>query len=80
MSIVAEITIIVNRLACADIPSDHLCYMLDEHEWRSFINEIEEMHVSYASQNRDYSYIEEMRFMGMHVRKRSTSTSQSESP
>lgn len=70
MSIVTDITIMVDRLARANIPTEHLCYMLDEHEWLSFTSEIEEMHVSYTRENRDYSYIEEMRFMGMHVRKR----------
>lgn len=73
MSIVTDIATMVDRLNRANIPSEHLCYMLDEHEWLSFTREIEEMHVSYASGNRDYSYIKEMRFMGMHVRQRTQS-------
>jgi len=71
MSIVTDIATMVDRLARANIPSEHLCYMLDEHEWRSFTSEVEEMHVSYTSADRDYSYVEEMRFMGMRVRKQS---------
>lgn len=70
MSIVTDIATMVDRLARANIQTEHLCYMLDEHEWRSFTSELEEMHVSYAGADRDYSYIEEARFMGMHVRKR----------
>jgi hypothetical protein len=71
MSIITDIATMVDRLARANIPSEHLCYMLDEHEWRSFTSEIEEMHLTYSNDPaRDYSYIEEMRFMGMHVRKR----------
>lgn len=68
MSIVADITIMVDRLKRANIPSEHLCYMLDEHDWLRFTQEIEEMHVGYEQGNRDYSYIKEMRFVGMHVR------------
>jgi len=74
MSIVTDIATLVDRLARANIPSEHLCYMLDEQEWREFMREIEEMHINYASSDRDYSYIEEMRFMGMHVRKRTSNT------
>ena len=68
MSIVTDIVTMVDQLARANIPSEHLCYMLDEHDWLRFTREIEEMHISYANGNRDYSYIKEMRFMGMHVR------------
>ena len=71
-SIQTDITILVNRLKRADIPLDHLCYELSEHEWESFVRELEAMHLRWGDEVRDYSYVENMRFMGMPVRKRVT--------
>jgi len=45
---------------------DHLCYELDEHEWREFIGDMERM----TYEQRDYSYTDEFIYMGLHVRKR----------
>jgi len=72
MSIQADITILIDRLKRANIPMDHLCYELDEHEWGAFCRELEAMHVNYSNEDRDYSYVENMQFMGMPIRKRST--------
>ncbi len=77
MSIQGDITILIDRLKRANIPMEHLCYELDENEWQAFCRELEAMHIDYASGERDYSYVENMRFMGMPIRKR-TSTSAAE--
>jgi len=70
--ITSDITILINRLQRANIPLDHLCYELDEHEWRLFCRELEALHVSYSNEERDYSYAENVRYMGMPVRKQAT--------
>jgi extradiol dioxygenase family protein len=71
MSIQGDITILIDRLKRANIPMEHLCYELDEHEWQTFCRELEAMHIDYRDEDRDYSYVENMRFMGMPIRKRS---------
>jgi hypothetical protein len=68
--ITGDITIFVNRMQRANIPLDHVCYELDEHEWQLFCRELEALHVNYSREERDYSYVENMRYMGIPVRKR----------
>lgn len=68
--ITGDITIFVNRMQRADIPLDHVCYELDEHDWQKFCRELEAMHVNYSHDERYYSYVESMRYMGISVRKR----------
>lgn len=67
MTIAQDITIMVARLANADIPKHHLCYLLDEDEWREFMQHIQSFP---QFKERDLSYLEEYRFMGMTVMKR----------
>lgn len=59
---------LVYRLKHADIPLDSLCYMLDELDWREFMNYCEQF-AQYKG--RDLSYAESVMYLGLEVRKRS---------
>lgn len=67
MSVAQDIPILIDRLRRADIPMDHLCYELDEHEWREFIKHIEKFQ---RYQDADLTYIDDATYMGLHIRKR----------
>ena len=69
-SIVYEIQKMVERLYRANIPFDDLCYELDEHKWQQFTHYLEGL-ASYRESN--YSYLEDCIYMGLHIRKRTTS-------
>jgi len=72
MSIAQDITIMVAKLANADIPKHHLCYLLDDAEWREFMDYLNSFP---QYRETDLSYAQEWQFMGMTVRKRNTDNS-----
>jgi len=69
MSIPNDITVMVDRLKRADIPLDNLCYELDEFEWRELIRHVEGF-ARYT--DKDLSYVDDIHYMGLHIRKRVT--------
>lgn len=62
-----DIPVMIDRLRRADIPLDHLCYELNEEEWRRFT---EYLKLSTRYRDADLSYIEDCSYMGMRIRKR----------
>jgi hypothetical protein len=67
MSVPNDIITMVDRLKRADIPTHHICYELDEEEWQELVDYVGKFE-RYAG--RDLSYIDDMTFMGLHIRKK----------
>lgn len=68
MTIDQEITATVYQLRNANIPLDSLCYLLDEDQWRELEQYINKM--ALYPRERDLSYVDSARFMGIEIRKR----------
>ena len=68
MSISGDIIAMVQRLNRADVPLAHLCYLLDEEEWRSLCAYLES--VAYFRKDFDLTYAKKLTFYGIEVRKR----------
>ena len=69
-SVIYDIQKLIVRLKQADISLEGLCYELDETRWQEFTKYLEGL-VLYL--DRDLSYMEGCTYMGLHVRKQSTS-------
>lgn len=67
MSAEYDIPVLIDRLRRADISLEHLCYELNEHEWRRFT---EYLKCFTRYENADLSYVEDCTYMGLHIRKR----------
>lgn len=67
MSISNDIYTLIHRLKRAEIDVDHLCYEIDEADWPQWL---EYLNGFGRYQDKDLTYIEEMTFMGLKVRKR----------
>jgi hypothetical protein len=68
MTVDQEIMMMRDRLLRAGIPLDNLCYLLDEDQWLELEQYVNKFNL--VPMQRDLSYVDHARFMGIEVRKR----------
>lgn len=65
MSVAFGIAKLRDQMLRYDINDPHICYELDETEWREFIDFVQK----FFNANSDLSYMEKFTYMGIKVRK-----------